>query len=145
MFSHCAVVCFCVCMCACLTPGAVTMATRTLKFGMVTPLVIIWKVLFQIFEFLFFLLSYAPFSIFPYIFSVILMQYCGKSENDRTIKSCIRIYIQEMKKIKIFFFQTSIFWRVMAPWFLGFLIAITREPIVRFVWSWSLSSVIFGQ
>ena len=33
-----------------------------------------------------------------HLFSAILMQYCGKSENDRTIRSCIRVYIQKMKK-----------------------------------------------
>ena len=78
----------------CLTPAAVTMAARALKFGMGTPLVIIWKTVSQFF----YLQSYAPFSIFPYIFSVILMQYYGKTENDRTIRSCIRIYLQKVKK-----------------------------------------------
>ena len=68
----------------------------------------------------FYFQSYAPFSIFPYIFSVILMQYYGKTENDRTIRSCIRVHIQKVKKKK--FFQKIIFWRVMAPWFFRFFI-----------------------
>ena len=66
----CVCVCMFVCLYVCLTPGVVTMATRTLKFDMVIPLVIIWKVRFHIFEFLFFLLSYAPFSIFLSVFPI---------------------------------------------------------------------------
>ena len=73
------------------------------------------KCTFSNFQIFIFLLSYAPFSIFPYIFSVILMQYCGKSENDRTIKSCIRIYIQEMKKIKKIFFPKIHFLKSYGP------------------------------
>ena len=102
----------------CLTAAAVNMAVRALKFGMSTPLMIIWKTVSQFF--FFYLLSYAPFSIFPYIFVVILMQYYGKTENDRTIRSCIRVYIQKVKKYLKSVSKKIIFEELWPLGFLGF-------------------------
>ena len=49
------------------------------------------------------------------------MQYCGKTENDRTIISCIRIYIQKVKKKEKNFFPKNSFFEELWPLdFLGF-------------------------
>ena len=48
------------------------------------------------------------------------MQYSGKTENGRIIRSCIKVYIQKVKKKKNFFSKNSFFEELWPLDFLDF-------------------------